>query len=74
MNKKHCMCTAVFCGHAFGEICPNQETVRVRLSVGTKKSGFSPQLEIGICDSCRVNLQRNMPGFFYSRLPMKKAS
>jgi hypothetical protein len=74
MNEKHCMCTAVFCGHAFGETCPNQEAVRVRISVGTERSIFSPQREIGMCESCWTNLQRNLPGLLYSSLPVKKAS
>ena len=72
MNEKHCMCTAVFCGHASREICPNQESVRVRLSVGTEMSGFGPQLEIGMCEPCWANLQRNLPGLFYSRFALEK--
>jgi hypothetical protein len=68
------MCAAVFCGHAFLEKCPNQESVRLRMAVGTERSGFGPQLEIAICESFWSNFQKNLPGLFYSRLPMKKAS
>ena len=71
MEEKQCMCTAVFCGHAFGEKCPNQESVQLRMAVGTGTSGFGLQVDIGMCSFCWANLQRTLPGLFHSKLPVK---
>jgi hypothetical protein len=73
MQEKQCMCTAVFCGHALGEKCPRSPGILLKIAVGTTNSGFGPQMQIALCDTCWFNLQRYLPGFFYSTLPREKA-
>ena len=69
MQEKDCMCTAVYCGHARGEKCSHPGNILIRLAVGTAQSGLGPTRIVRMCNPCWVNLERNLPGFFYPTLP-----
>ena len=73
MSEKDCECTAVCCGHARGEKCPYPAGILLRVAVGTEQSGLGPHRVIRVCNSCWVNLQQNLPGFFYPSFPESKA-
>jgi hypothetical protein len=73
MQETQCMCSAVFCGHALGEKCPRPLKIVLKISAGTYKSGFSPQIEVALCYECWLNFQRHLPGLFSSELRGQQA-
>ncbi len=75
MQEKECMCTAVFCGHALGERCPHPVLIalKIRITADASNADFGPEIEIGICRTCWLNLQRYLPNLFPSATTWEKA-
>ena len=75
MQKKDCMCTAVFCGHVRGEKCPHPAEILVRMAIGTEQSGLGPHRDVRICNLCWGIFRGMCPNFStQSCLSQRRAS
>lgn len=70
-SRNGCMCTFVYCGHAFGETCRNPSIAIVTISIRTENSRRMPSMEVPMCQSCLSNFKNSLPGVFFSKLPLR---